>query len=198
VDDVRRITVSFWSGRSAVRNRAGLEGLALHPQHARSLTRVFAVEPLERATALYVPLVFDTDLENGAAIATALMGLANLAAAPRRPRPCSTRCSPASTQARRGAASASSLPTARTAISPTAATTRARVATTTVAAAACVLSKTSRTSRSLRPGFELRLLRHRGTDHAEAIARRMVTHCERMRYRVAVLDTATLRSERRA
>ncbi len=51
------------------------EDLALDPGQARSLSAVFAVEPQRRATALYVPLVFDPqDLDTGLEIAAALLG----------------------------------------------------------------------------------------------------------------------------
>jgi hypothetical protein len=50
------------------------EDLALNPGQAGSLSAVLAVEPQRRATALYVPLVFDPqDLETGLEIASALL-----------------------------------------------------------------------------------------------------------------------------
>jgi hypothetical protein len=50
------------------------EDLALDPGQARSLSVVLASEPQRRATALYVPLVFDPmDLDTGLEIASALL-----------------------------------------------------------------------------------------------------------------------------
>jgi len=191
VDDVRRITVSVLVGPlGRFGTEQGWEGLALHPQHARSLTRVFAVEPLERATALYVPLVFDTDLENGAAIATALMGLANLAGG----------ASPAETV----------LDALLTGLDASEARRSFRVELADGAdgdqpdsgdyegqsgdddgrrSGLRAFEDVEDISIVAAPGSSFDYSDIGGTDHAEAIARRMVTHCERMRYRVAVLDT---------
>lgn len=55
------------------------EGLSFHPEHRNALTRVFAAEPDRRATELYTPLVFDTGLANGAEIAGALAGQDSIA-----------------------------------------------------------------------------------------------------------------------
>lgn len=55
--------------------------LAFHPEHTRSLTRAFAQKPTSRATALYVPLVMTTGLKNGAAIAGVILAQTGKAAA---------------------------------------------------------------------------------------------------------------------
>lgn len=50
------------------------EDLSFHPEHRQALGRVFGDPPRNRTTALYVPLVFDAgDEENGVAIAEALL-----------------------------------------------------------------------------------------------------------------------------
>ena len=49
------------------------ENLSFHPAHRQSLSTIFAAEPRHRNTILYVPLVFETDRRNGAAVAEALL-----------------------------------------------------------------------------------------------------------------------------
>ncbi|MDX1655995.1 MAG: phage tail sheath subtilisin-like domain-containing protein, partial [Candidatus Competibacteraceae bacterium] len=52
--------------------------LSFDPSHPRSLNTLFAAQPERRATALFVPLVFDPlGLSDGMAIATALLDLTN-------------------------------------------------------------------------------------------------------------------------
>jgi phage tail sheath protein FI len=49
--------------------------LSFHPQHRQALTRVFAAEPFDRATALYVPLVIEAPaLGSGVEVAETLLG----------------------------------------------------------------------------------------------------------------------------
>ena len=52
--------------------------LALHPEHPASLFKQFPAEPPTRSTELYVPLVFATDSKSGAAVAESLLALASL------------------------------------------------------------------------------------------------------------------------
>jgi len=52
--------------------------LALHPEHANSLGKQFAADPSSRSIELYVPIVLETDLENGAALAEALLAQGSL------------------------------------------------------------------------------------------------------------------------
>ena len=54
------------------------EDLTFHPDHKNALTKVFAAEPASRSTALFVPLVFKADnLGNGADIAAVLLDQLN-------------------------------------------------------------------------------------------------------------------------
>jgi uncharacterized protein len=48
-------------------------GLALHPDHRQSMARFFDPDPVSRATALFVPLVIRTALNNGPAIVEAVL-----------------------------------------------------------------------------------------------------------------------------
>lgn len=58
------------------------EDLSFHPGHKYALTKVFAAEPASRSTALYVPLVINAaDLENGVDIAEVLLAQLNDSAA---------------------------------------------------------------------------------------------------------------------
>lgn len=54
------------------------EDLALHPDHPNSLDKIFAANPSKRSTVLYTPLVIATDMKNGASIAEFLTGLGNV------------------------------------------------------------------------------------------------------------------------
>lgn len=49
------------------------ENLAFHPEHKQSLGKVFAQDPPDRSTALYVPLVFKTESKSGVDIAEILL-----------------------------------------------------------------------------------------------------------------------------
>jgi phage tail sheath protein FI len=53
------------------------EKLAFHPQHRNALTKVFAADPRNRSTALYVPLTLSTSLKNGKAIAATILSQAS-------------------------------------------------------------------------------------------------------------------------
>jgi phage tail sheath protein FI len=48
-------------------------GLTFHPQHRQSLTRVFAARPAQRSTELYTPLVVESSATNGVDIAGVLL-----------------------------------------------------------------------------------------------------------------------------
>lgn len=80
VDSIQRLNVSVILGPMGhFGNEQSWEDLALHPDHPSSLSNVFAAEPSRRSIELYVPMVFTSDLANGADIAAALMENTNLA-----------------------------------------------------------------------------------------------------------------------
>jgi phage tail sheath protein FI len=54
------------------------EGLTFHPGHRQSLSRTFDPQPTSPSAYLRVPLTFVTDLDNGAAVAEALLAQANV------------------------------------------------------------------------------------------------------------------------
>lgn len=72
-DEVRILTVDV----TFAPNHGGTEerwsGLTFHPDHPQSLTKQFAEEPSSRAMELYVPLVATTPLKHGVALAEALL-----------------------------------------------------------------------------------------------------------------------------
>lgn len=55
--------------------------LALHPAHRQGLSQVFAAEPSSRATELFVPVVFESGTQNGAALAEDLLAAGGIALA---------------------------------------------------------------------------------------------------------------------
>lgn len=74
VTDVRIVTVTVTVGAMGKFGQSqSWENLSFHPDHTRALTKVFAADPVNRATALFVPLSISTTLENGAAIAEVLL-----------------------------------------------------------------------------------------------------------------------------
>jgi phage tail sheath protein FI len=192
VDDVRRVTVSVivdHNGRFS--GDQVWEGLALHPQHPRSLSRILQGEATERATELYVPLVFDTELSHGAEIAEALMGLPNLAS--------DDLNLETVLQALIGASDASEARRSlRVQLSggddgeqPNSGDYEGRDGGDDgLRSGLRAFEDVEDVSIVAVPGASFDYSDVGGSDHAEAIARRLVTHCERMRYRVAILDAS--------
>lgn len=80
VTQVRVLTVSVLvSPLGRFGDEQAWEGLTFHPSHPRSLASFFGDQPLRRTYALHHPLVFETGLDNGAAIAQALLEQPNRA-----------------------------------------------------------------------------------------------------------------------
>ncbi|HLO03836.1 MAG TPA: phage tail sheath subtilisin-like domain-containing protein [Symbiobacteriaceae bacterium] len=76
---VQVLTCSVQIGRSGQFGAEQLyENLQIDPAHTGSLTQVFAAEPSSKATALYNPLVMTTALTNGAELAYALLAQATV------------------------------------------------------------------------------------------------------------------------
>jgi len=53
------------------------EGLTFHPEHARTLSRVFARELTSRSQRLTIPITFQSNIQNGVGIANTLLGQVN-------------------------------------------------------------------------------------------------------------------------
>ena len=74
VTSVRVLTVSVSTGPlGRFGDEQTWEALTFHPEHPRSLSSVFAEHPSRRSTELFVPLIFDTALQDGVEIAQALL-----------------------------------------------------------------------------------------------------------------------------
>ena len=192
VDDVRRVTVSVLVDHTGRFTTDQVwEGMALHPQHPRSLTRAFPQTATERATELYVPLVFDTELDNGATIAEALMGGLNLASDDLNPETVLNALTgdPGASDARRSfrvqlaAGQDGDQPNSGDYEGQDGGGDGQR-------SGLRAFEDVEDISIVAAPGSSFDYSDVGGADHAEAIARRLVTHCERLRYRVAVLDAA--------
>ena len=79
-DHVRVLTVDVTYAPGQGATELTWTDLALHPDHPASLVKQFAAEPPSRSIELYVPLVFETTLKNGADIAEVLLAQRSLAA----------------------------------------------------------------------------------------------------------------------
>lgn len=188
VTHVRKLTVSVLVGSLG---RFGFEqsweDLSIHPQHRNSLSNIFTDTPSDRSTALFVPLVFETDLTDGAALAEALMQNDNLAGSGAVIDQFSltgTQSSDASRSFR------VSLTNGNDGDQPNPSDyAGSEGADDGVKSGLRSFEDVEDISIIAAPGSSFDYSDVGGTDHAEAIARRLITHCERMRYRVAVLDS---------
>jgi uncharacterized protein len=80
--EVRVLTVNVVVGRlGQLCQDQPFQNLTFHPDHPNSLAKVFAATPAAKITALYVPLVVETSLTSGAEIAGVLLAQTNLAGA---------------------------------------------------------------------------------------------------------------------
>jgi phage tail sheath protein FI len=81
VNDVRLLTANVIIGAMGeFMDESSWDGLAIDPAHRNGLIRTFAEEPTRRATELYVPLVITVpDGTNGAELANSLLDQPNLA-----------------------------------------------------------------------------------------------------------------------
>lgn len=195
--NVRKLTVSVLVGRmGAFSDGLSWEDLSLHLQHPNSLSNVFTANPADRSTELYVPLIFSTSLANGADIADALMSNNSLVSTG----------SPVTSVNNAWAKDSPSeaersftvtLQNGNDGNLPTPSDYQGRESTTTgIKSALRSFEDLDNISILAAPGssFNYEDL-HNGSgsasvdEYPQAIARRLITHCERMRYRVAVLDS---------
>ena len=185
VDTVRVLTVSVIAAASGrFGSEQAWESLTFHPEHRRSLSRTFAADPASRLTALTVPLVFDTDLANGAAIADALAAQNSLA--DRTPVADALADDDASDAARSfQVALAGGIDGDR----PGAGDYEGRESATDGSKSGLkALEDVEDISIVAAPGSTFDI----GGSYAsegQAIVRQLISHCERLRYRVAVLDS---------
>lgn len=188
VSQVRKLTISVIGGRlGAFGFEQSWENLALHPDHPQSLSNVFSADPSDRSTALYVPVVFETGLDNGAAIAQALLQNASLASSS----PIADELSlgfPEPSEANRSFRIALSGGSDGEQPNP-ADYAGSEGADDGIKSGLRSLEDIEDVSIVAAPGSSFDFSDLGGTNHAQAIARRLIGHCERMLYRIAVLDT---------
>jgi len=189
VAQVRIVTVSVIverPGRFA--QEEAWEGLGFHPQHRRSLSQVFAAEPSRRSAALTVPLVFETTLENGAAIADEMMAQTSLAGAADSPPGTVLDSLDDATAGDAARSFRIALTDGFDGERPVATEYQGREDTSGHKTGLVALEDVEDVSIVAAPGSTFGLANGYGTD-ARAIQRALISHCERMRYRVAVLDS---------
>jgi len=185
VDDVRIVTVTVTIGAMS---KFGLpqtfENVSFHPDHKRALGKVFAAEPLDRATALFVPLVISTTLQNGAAIAETLMAQNSLVDNTRTI--LETINDPEATDAIRTFQIL--LKNGSDGLRPGADEYEGRD--TDPKSGLRTLEDIEDISIVAAPGSSFDFINPSYKSQAGTILRHLIAHCERMRYRIAVLDSA--------
>jgi phage tail sheath protein FI len=115
VDDVRVVTLSLLilaPGRFA--DEMALERLAFHPDHPAAMQTLLAADPDSRSIDLYTPIILTTAADNGATLAQAMAAMTNVdgdtiasvlsAAAAGQPLPAETRAAAAASPPRAGVA----------------------------------------------------------------------------------------------
>lgn len=171
------------SARGRFGQEESWENLAFDPRHRQSLSQVFAEEPRRRAAALTVPIIFETELDDGAAIAAALLESGNTASgtAVR-----DTLADPDAGDAARSfrVALRGGLDGERPGAGEYQGREQADGSKSGLAAFEDLedisIVAAPGSTRGLANGFEA---------DGTAIVRHLINHCERMRYRVAVLDS---------
>jgi len=196
VSSVRKLTVSVLVEKNGeFSDGLSWEDLSFHPLHKNSLSTVFTDKPNDRGTELYVPLIFLTSLDNGAAIAENLMENNSLISLD----------SPAITvmnawsKTSPSEAERSFSVTLRNGSDGNLATPSdyqgTESSTTGIKSALRSFEDLEDISIIAAPGssFDYADISSGDSDtvsdYPQSIARRLITHCERMRYRVAVLDS---------
>lgn len=168
------------------------EGLTFHPEHRNSLTRYFSAQPSSRTAALTLPLVIGTvDAQNGAAIAEILLAQPNL----RDSTPVidslfddSVGDNARSFGVRLTGGSDGDRPGARD-YQGDESTILVNRETRVEKSGLLALEDIEEIFSIAAPGATFGLTNGYGDD-AQAIIRLLISHCERMRYRVAILDSA--------
>ena len=159
------------------------EDLTFDPAHPNSMANVFAATPSRRSTALYVPLIFQSDADNGAEVADALTQLESVVT---------------------GEVVVDNLDndnaltrTARVRLAdgddgqqPTATEYGGDESANGLKSGFLAFEDLEDISIVAAPGYSHDFTPEGGnTNNVEPIMRLLITHCERMRYRVAVLDS---------
>ncbi|WP_321415726.1 phage tail sheath subtilisin-like domain-containing protein [uncultured Desulfobacter sp.] len=157
------------------------EDLSFHPGRQNALTEIFAVHPAKRSISLYVPLVFETQLKNGAAIAEALMNQANIVDnTPINSNLNSSRSALRTMQVQLTGGNDGNQPDSGEYQGTESQGMKSGL---------MAFEDLEDISIVAAPGSTFDYTAVSGTDIAEAVMRQLITHCERMRYRVAILDS---------
>jgi len=168
------------------------EGLTFHPEHRSSLSRHFGAQPSSRAAALTLPLVVEgIDAQNGAAIAEILLAQSNLRdSSPVRDSlfDDSVGDRARSLAVRLSGGSDGERPRARD-YQGDEATIVVDDETRVEKSGMLAFEDVEEIFSVAAPGATFGLANDYGDD-AQAIIRLLISHCERMRYRVAIIDSA--------
>jgi len=190
VTSVRVLTVNVVVGAlGRFSEEQAWEDLTFHPDHPRSLGNVFAPPPADRSTELFVPIVFGSDAGNGATLADALLAQESLL----------QESPPGSTVLDHLTDSS---------VGDEARTFRVRLAggndgnqpepvdyegddggADGLKSGLNAFEDMEEISITAVPGASRDFSDLGGADHHDPVMRLLISHCERMRYRVAVLDS---------
>lgn len=186
VNIIRKLTVSVIAGPLG---KDGFEqswqDLSLHSQHSRSLSSVFNKDLISHSVESYIPFVFDTSLTNGADIAKALMGNNSLSG--------DSIISQWSLMGDQPAESDRSFSVSLINGSDGGRPTPSDYAGNDglgddINSGLYAFEDLKDISIVAAPGSSF-INKRDGIENAQAIASQLISHCERMRYRVAVLDS---------
>jgi len=187
--DIRVLTCNVTVGRlGQFGQEMAFQNLTFHPEHPQSLTKVFDAKPTAKTTALYVPLVVETALTNGANIAYVLLSQKSLTADP-------TAVTPKTVMETLNAAAASDadrtfrsvLKDGNDGLRPGAAEYEGQEAVT-GSTGLKALEAIEDISIVAAPGSSYQYESSYKSD-AGQIVRLLISHAERMRYRIAVIDS---------
>ena len=182
--EVRLLTVSVTvSPMGQFGDEQVWEDLTFDPAHPNSLANVFAATPSRRSTALYVPLIFESDADNGAEVADALTGLESVVSGTLVVNNLDNDNALTRTVRIR-------LANGNDGQQPTATEYEGDESANGLKSGLLAFEDLEEISIIAAPGSTHDFTPEGGiVDNAERIMRLLITHCERMRYRVAVLDS---------
>lgn len=182
--EVRLATVSVTvSAMGQFGDEQSWEDLTFDPAHPNSLAKVFAADPVRRRTALYVPLVIATDANNGAEVANVLTQLGNV----NNGDPVVDNLGNDDVLTRTARAELSN---GNDGQQPSATEYEGDESSSGLKSGLLAFEDLEDISIIAAPGSSHDFTAEGGNDsNADPVMRRLITHCERMRYRVAVLDS---------
>jgi phage tail sheath protein FI len=182
--EVRLLTVSVTvSPMGQFGDEQVWEDLTFDPAHPNSLASVFAATPSQRSTALYVPLIFESDADDGVEVADALTGLESVVSGTLVVNNLDNNNALTRTVRIR-------LANGNDGQQPTATEYEGDESANGLKSGLLAFEDLEEISIIAAPGSTHDFTPEGGfVDNAERIMQLLITHCERMRYRVAVLDS---------